>query len=40
MPEDVTRLAVVINIYNCRNRGQHFGMIKNCFARIVDDATK
>lgn len=33
MPEDVTRLAVVINIYNCRNRGQHFGMIKNCFAR-------
>ena len=28
MPEDVTRLAVVINIYNCRNREQHFGMIK------------
>lgn len=40
MPEDVTRLAVVINIYNCRSKEQHFGMIKNCFARIVDDATK
>ena len=40
MPEDVTRLAVVINIYDCRNRDQHFGMIKNCYARIVDDATK
>lgn len=40
MPEDVKKLVVVVNIYNCRSRGQHFGMIKNCYARIVDDATK
>ena len=40
MPKDVTKLVVVVNIYNCRSRGQNFGMIKNCYARIVDDATK
>lgn len=37
MPEDITRLVVVINIYNCKSRGQNFGMIKNCFARVVDN---
>lgn len=40
MPNDITKLVVVVNIYNCRLRGQNFGMIKNCYARIVDDATK
>lgn len=39
MPEDITRIVVVINIYACRSRGQHFGMIKNCFARVVDNGT-
>jgi stress response protein SCP2 len=40
MPMDIKKLVVVVNIYDCRNREQHFGMIKNCYARIVDDATK
>ena len=40
MPEDVKRLVVVINIYDCYNRNQNFGMIKNCYARIVDDDTQ
>lgn len=40
MPKDVERIVIVINIYACRSRGQHFGMIKNCYARIVDDATR
>lgn len=40
MPPDIKKLVVVVNIYNCKLRGQHFGMIKNCYARIVDDATK
>lgn len=40
MPPDIKKLVVVVNIYNCRVKGQHFGMIKNCYARIVDDATK
>lgn len=40
MPDDIKRLVIVVNIYNCKSRGQHFGMIENCYARIVDDATK
>lgn len=40
MPEDVQSLVVVVNIYNCRTRNQHFGMINHCYARIVDDSTK
>lgn len=40
MPENIKKLVVVVNIYNCRFKGQHFGMVKNCYARIVDDATK
>lgn len=40
MPLDVKKLVVAINIYNCKSRNQHFGMIKNCYVRIVDDATK
>ena len=39
MPQDVKALVVVINIYECFNRHQNFGMIRNCYARIVDDAT-
>lgn len=39
MPEEVKKLTVVVNIYACRSRGQHFGMIDNCYARIVDDGT-
>lgn len=40
MPKEITKLVVVVNIYNCRSKGQNFGSIKNCYARIVDDTTK
>lgn len=40
MPSDIKKLVVVVNIYNCVSKHQHFGMIQNCYARIVDDATK
>lgn len=39
MPSDIKSVVVAINIYNCRSRGQNFGMIRNCYARIVDDST-
>lgn len=39
MPADIKSVVVAINIYNCRSRCQSFGMIRNCYARIVDDST-
>ena len=30
----------MVNIYDCINRKQDFGMIKNAFIRVVDNATK
>ncbi len=40
VPSDVHKLVFVVNIYNCQQRNQHFGMIKNAFIRIVDQKTK
>lgn len=37
VPYDVDRIVFVVNIYQAVQRGQHFGMIKNAFIRIVDD---
>lgn len=39
MPADIKSVVVAINIYDCVHRRQHFGMIRNCYARIVDDNT-
>lgn len=39
MPSDVSSVVVAINIYDCVSRRQHFGMIRNCYARIIDDNT-
>lgn len=39
IPYDVNKLVVVINIYNCIKRKQHFGMIKNAFVRVADGKT-
>lgn len=39
IPGDVNKLVFVVNIYDCANRKQHFGMIENAFIRIVDLAT-
>lgn len=40
MPDEIAKLVIVINIYNCRARYQDFGMIRNCYARIVNNDTK
>lgn len=39
VPVNITRLSVIINIYEAYNRMQHFGKVKNCFVRAVDLAT-
>lgn len=36
MPQHVQKLVFVVNIYDARKKGQHFGMIKNAFIRLVD----
>lgn len=36
IPSDVHRLVFVVNIYQCVQRKQHFGMIQNAFIRAVD----
>ncbi len=40
IPARIDKLVFVVNIYDCMNRKQHFGMIKNAFIRIVDLSTK
>ena len=39
VPEVYDKIIFVVNIYECRSRGQHFGMIKNAYIRIVDEDT-
>jgi len=39
VPENIAKIVFVVNIYNCVSKGQHFGMIKNAFIRIVDKST-
>lgn len=39
IPAEYDRLVVVVNIYQARERKQHFGMIQNAFIRIVDHGT-
>ena len=36
IPQEIQRLVFVVNIYDANKRGQHFGMIKNAFIRLVD----
>ncbi len=38
--EDYDKIMFVVNIYECKTRKQHFGMISNAFIRIVDADTK
>lgn len=38
VPAHIDKLVFVVNIYDCRNRKQDFGMIQNAFIRIVDMA--
>ncbi|MDO4632383.1 MAG: TerD family protein [Eubacteriales bacterium] len=36
IPADYDRIVLVVNIYSAVSRGQHFGMIRNAFIRLVD----
>lgn len=36
MPENVDKIALAVNIYSGKSRGQDFGKIDNAFIRIVD----
>ncbi len=36
LPPFYDKLVFVVNIYQAGQKGQHFGLIKNCFIRIVD----
>ena len=40
VPSQYDKLVFVVNIYQAKERKQHFGMIKNAFIRIVDDKGK
>lgn len=36
LPVEIVRLAIVVNIYRCRQRQQDFGQVRNAFLRLVD----
>lgn len=36
IPQEYDRIILVVNIYDCVKRKQHFGMIQNAFIRLVD----
>lgn len=36
VPHEYDKIVFVVNIYHADSRKQHFGMIKNCFIRIVN----
>lgn len=36
VPENIYKIVFVVNIYDAKSRGQHFGMIKNAFIRLVN----
>lgn len=39
IPAQIEKIIFVVNIYDCINRRQDFGMIQNAFIRIVDHNT-
>lgn len=39
IPSEYNKLVFVVNIYDARNRKQHFGMIQNAYIRVVNAAT-
>ncbi|MDR1069582.1 MAG: TerD family protein [Gracilibacteraceae bacterium] len=36
VPETIHRLVFVVNIFDCVERKQHFGLVENAYIRIVD----
>lgn len=39
IPEKYDKIVVVVNIYQAKQRKQHFGLIQNAFIRLVDGKT-
>jgi len=39
VPAGISKILFIVNIYACDVRKQHFGMIKNAYIRIIDNAT-
>ncbi len=37
LPQSYDKIVFVVNVFACRERGQHFGMIRNAFIRICDE---
>lgn len=37
VPQRIQKLVFVVNIYDCVRRKQHFGLVENCFIRIVNN---
>lgn len=40
VPSNIHKLLFVVNIYNCVDRKQHFGMIENAYIRVEDQSNK
>lgn len=40
LPNRITRLSIIINIYNAYSRRQNFGKVKNCFVHVTDLDTR
>ena len=40
VPSYIEKMVFVVNIYEARERNQHFGMIRNAFIRLVDMNTR
>jgi len=38
VPSDVQKIVFVVNIYDCKNRKQDFGLIANAFIRVANPA--
>ncbi len=39
VPADCAKIVIVVTIYEADKTGQNFGMVRNAFIRVVDEAT-
>ncbi len=40
IPQRITKLLFVVNIFSAATKNQHFGMIENCYIRLFDETNK
>lgn len=40
LPDKITRLSIIINIFSAYRRNQHFGKVKNCYVHVMNMDTK